>query len=106
MNRVENYFTDENHPNVNDTPNGTAIYRSSDEIHEYVHVLVWQGYSASDGEYNATLAKFFIENNKPVLSWVSIKRKYSSWDDFLTTPSRFVTDLMKRRLNHFMKINL
>ena len=98
------FFTDIDHPNINDSPQGTAVYWSENQVDEQVEVLSWSSYSPGTGEYNATLARFAVdrENKTLTLEHVNIKRKYSPWDDTLTNPAVYVTDRMKRAVRKFI----
>lgn len=103
ISKTRNYHTDENHPNVSDYPQGTAIYWSESH-HEQLEIIVWNSYSAATGEYQATLARFSIdEKTKNInLQRVSIKYPYSQWNDSMTNPASYVSDRMKRALRSFV----
>lgn len=96
------YHTDDNHPNPDDSAAGTTVFWADEP--DTIICVVWTGYGAGDGEFNATRAKFAVdeENKTLTLKRVSIKRKYSPWDDFLTTPQAFISDRMKRVLRDFI----
>ena len=98
-----NYHTDENHPNVNDSVNGTAVFWSGGHP-DQLEVMAWTRYSSGTGEYNATKARFSVneENKTLTLEHVTIKNINSPWDDFLTNPARYVSDRMKRVLRAYI----
>lgn len=92
-----------NHPTSGDAPQGTDI-AWSDAYPDRIEVLVWANYSPGIGEYNATVARFTVDDSRKTLTLdrVSIKRKYSPWDDGLTNPSAYVSDRMKRVVRAFI----
>jgi len=98
------FYTDTDHPNAHDSPQGTAVYWSENQIDEQIEVLSWNSYSPSTGEYNATIARFAVDRENKILTLehVNTKRKYSAWDETLTNPASFVTDRMKRSARKFI----
>ena len=97
------YHTEPDHPNVNDNPNGLAVYWS-DMQPEEIEVIAWTNYSCNTGRYNATLARFSLDktNKTILLERVSSKQKFSPWDEGLTNPARYVSDKMKRAVRDFV----
>lgn len=100
------YYTDPYHPNFRDAPQGTTVYWSAHDP-EDVEVLIWNNYSSGENEYDAVLSRFSVDEAKKVLTLenVSIKRKYSTWDDSLTNPASYVSDRAKRAVRSFIAVD-
>lgn len=97
------YHTDPNHPNVHDSANGTSCFWSESHPTQ-IEIITWIGYSPNTGEFHATKARFAIdkENKTITLVYMSIQRKYSSWNDTLTNPQAWLSDRMKRTIRDFI----
>jgi len=95
------YHTDMNHPNYRDVPNGTTIFVNE---REEIVMLTWTNYSSATGEYNAIQARFSVNEAEKTatLKHVTVKRKYSYWDETLTNPDLWISDKMNRKLHHFL----
>ena len=93
-------MNEEDHPNVNDAPQGTTVYWSG----EQVTGLIWNSYSKGTGEYNATMAYFDVDKTSRTLKLdtVSIREVGGCWDNSITNPASYVTDRMKRAVRKFM----
>ena len=101
--KIMNYFTDEYHPNVNDHPNGTTVFWSGGHP-DQLEIMTWTRYSSGTGEYNATKARFVVDEETKSLRLEHVAVKYinSPWDETLSNPARYVSDRMKRILHDFI----
>lgn len=93
-------MNEEDHPNVNDAPQGTSVYWNGEEVAG----LLWNSYSKGTGEYNATLAYFRVDETSKTLTLDRVSMRFvdGGWDSNLSNPSSYVTDRMKRAVRKFI----